>query len=460
MMNDLVVVGALLLFASLAYQVGLLRSRSLLVAGGGVRLNSRPGYHGARTILYAVVPAAIVYFVWSFVGNSVVHSLVLGSISPELMPAAANERLVLLRQIANVASGAIDPGSVPPHVTESAQRMRLYELRGQVIVLAAMAALAAGGLFLSWRNTTAESRARSSVERATMVALFLCAAVAILTTLGIVLSLLGESVNFFSMVNPADFFFGTVWNPRFASVGSGGQGEFGILPLLAGTLMITGIAMSIAIPLGLMSAIYLSEYAGHSLRAWAKPIIEVLAGIPTVVYGVFALVTVGPLISAAAATFGLEVRATSALTAGVVMGIMIVPFVSSLSDDIITQVPQAMRDGSLALGATRSETVWRVVLPAALPGIVGAFLLAVSKAIGETMIVVLAAGNAPVLTANPFDSVSTITVGIVNQLTGDADFSSPQSLVGFALGLTLFGITLMLNIVALAVVRRYREQYE
>jgi len=216
----------------------------------------------------------------------------------------------------------------------------------------------------------------------------------------------------------------------------------------------------VAIPLGLMVAVYLAEYAPVKLRNTAKPLIEVLAGIPTIVYGFFALVTVGPFLRDLGASIGLDINATSALTAGVVMGIMIIPFISSLSDDIITQVPKSMRDGSLGLGATKSETILKVVLPAALPGIVGAVLLAASRAIGETMIVVLAAGNSPALTANPFEAVSTVTVTIVNQLTGDNDFSSPQSLVAFALGLTLFVITLLLNVVALVIVRKYREQYE
>ena len=233
-----------------------------------------------------------------------------------------------------------------------------------------------------------------------------------------------------------------------------------MLPLLAGTLLISAIAMAVAVPIGLMSAIFMAEYASSTTRAWAKPVIEILAGIPTIVYGFFALVTVGPFLVDLGNVLGVDIRATSALTAGLVMGIMIIPFISSLSDDIITQVPRAMRDGSLALGATKSETAVKVVLPAALPGIVGAILLAVSRAIGETMIVVLAAGNSPVLTANPFEAVSTVTVSIVNQLTGDQDFSSAQSLVAFALGLTLFVITLVLNVVALLVVRRYREQYE
>ena len=224
--------------------------------------------------------------------------------------------------------------------------------------------------------------------------------------------------------------------------------------------MVSGIALLVAVPLGLMIAIYLAEYASPRFRAWAKPTIEVLAGIPTIVYGVFALMILGPFLKSLGALVGIDINATSALTAGFVMGIMIIPFVSSLSDDIITQVPRALRDGSLGLGATKSETIRQVVLPAALPGIIGAFLLAASRAIGETMIVVLAAGNSPQLHANPLEAVSTVTITIVNQLTGDTDFASPQALVAFALGLTLFVITLGLNIVALYIVRKYREQYD
>jgi phosphate transport system permease protein len=283
--------------------------------------------------------------------------------------------------------------------------------------------------------------------------------VAILTTIGIVASLLTEALRFFTFVNPLDFFFGTVWNPNNAPTADN-PGSYGLLPLLVGTLMISLIAMLVAVPVGLMTAIYLTQYAPAPLRAVVKPLIEILAGIPTIVFGFFALVTVGPFLRDAGALVGLSINATSALTAGIVMGIMIIPFVSSLSDDILTQVPRSLRDGAYGLGATQSETIRNVLLPAALPGIVGAFLLAVSRAIGETMIVVLAAGNSPVLRGNPFEPVATITVSIVNQLTGDTDFTGPQSLVGFALGLTLFVITLGLNIFALYVVRRFREQYE
>ena len=288
--------------------------------------------------------------------------------------------------------------------------------------------------------------------------------IAILTTIGIVLSMLFQSINFFERVPAPGFFFGTVWDPRFAAAGAGAtEGQFGLIPLLAGTLYIALVAMLVAVPVGLMAAVYMSEYASPRVRSVVKPALELLAGIPTIVYGIFALVTLGPFLrDLSAVLYGGSpfIQAQSIFTAGFVMGIMLIPVVSSLSDDIITAVPGAMRDGSLGLGATRSETIRKVILPAALPGIVGAILLTASRAIGETMIVVLAAGVAANLTANPFEAMTTITVKIVNQLTGDLEFNSPQTLVAFALGITLFFLTLIMNIVALYIVRKYREQYE
>jgi phosphate transport system permease protein len=283
-----------------------------------------------------------------------------------------------------------------------------------------------------------------------------------LTTLGIFLSVLFEALRFFAEVSPIDFLFGLEWSPQTAiredQIGS--SGAFGAVPLFTGTLLISGIAMLVAVPVGLMSAIYLSEYASRRLRAYAKPMLEVLAGIPTVVYGYFPALTVGPILRQVGEAMSLEVSSESALGAGLVMGIMIIPFVSSLSDDVINAVPQALRDGSYGLGATQSETIRRVVFPAALPGIVGAILLAVSRAIGETMIVVMAAGLAANLTANPFEAVTTVTAQIVTVLVGDQEFDSPRTLVAFALGLVLFLVTLLLNVIALRVVRAYREQYE
>ncbi len=316
--------------------------------------------------------------------------------------------------------------------------------------------LAVTGLALSLIGIKTETRARTLAERWILGLLIFASTIAILTTIGIVFSMLFETFNFFGQYDWRDFFFSTNWSPNFR-----GNSDLGIIPLLWGTLYISFIALAFAVPVGLFAAIYLSEYAGPRMRSVAKPAIEVLAGIPTIVYGLFALITVGPFLrDYFAAPMGFGQSASSVMTAGLVMGVMLIPFVSSLSDDIINAVPQAMRDGSLGLGATKSETIRQVVVPAALPGIVGAVLLAASRAIGETMIVVLGAGAAARLSLNPFEAMTTVTVKIVSQLTGDTDFASPETLVAFALGLTLFVITLGLNVLALYIVRKYREQYE
>jgi len=320
------------------------------------------------------------------------------------------------------------------------------------------------GLFSGILGVGEKKRARNKVEKMVFAGLVIASIVAILATIGIFFSMLFQTISFFKVVPLSNFFFGTVWDPRFSASGSAGAvGQFGLLPLLAGTLYIALVSMIFAVPVGLFAAIYMSEYASRRVRAIIKPLLEVLAGIPTIVYGFFALVTVGPFLrdlSIAIAGGQGFIMSQSVLTAGLVMGIMLIPFVSSLSDDIISAVPQALRDGSYGLGATQSETIKKVVLPAALPGIVGAVLLTASRAIGETMIVVLAAGVAANLTLNPFEAMTTITVKIVNQLTGDLEFNSPQTLVAFALGMTLFVLTLLMNVFALYVVRKYREQYE
>jgi phosphate transport system permease protein len=323
-------------------------------------------------------------------------------------------------------------------------------------------AVAAAGLWLARRRIAPQLRARNAVERTIHVILILSSLIAILTTAGIVLSLLFESWRFFTKVPVWDFLFGLNWSPQTAlradQVGS--SGAFGAVPLIAGTMLITFIAMLVAAPVGLMSAIYMAEYADPRFRAIAKPVLEILAGIPTVVYGFFAALTVAPFIRGWGEAFGLDVSSESALAAGMVMGIMIIPFVSSLSDDVINAVPQSLRDGSYALGATKSETITSVIVPAALPGIVGALLLAVSRAIGETMIVVMAAGLSARLTINPLEAVTTVTVQIVTLLVGDQEFDSAKTLSAFALGLLLFVITLGLNVIALGVVRKYREKYD
>ena len=378
------------------------------------------------------------------------------NVSASLDPASLS---VVIDRVQALASGFGVSDTPAAYEVAAAEQLAKFSTIGTFAKLTVVISAALAGLVWAKKHISQEFRARNQVEKMINIGLALCSGVAILTTLGIVMSMFGEAMRFFSFVSPLDFFFGTQWNPGFSTSGSA-EGSYGLLPLLWGTLMVSGIALLVAVPVGLMIAIYLAEYASPRFRSWAKPTIEVLAGIPTIVYGVFALMIIGPFLKSMGALVGLEINATSALTAGLVMGIMIIPFVSSLSDDIITQVPRALRDGSLGLGATKSETIRQVVLPAALPGIIGAFLLAASRAIGETMIVVLAAGNSPQLHANPLEAVSTVTITIVNQLTGDTDFASPQALVAFALGLTLFVITLGLNIVALIIVRKYREQYD
>jgi phosphate transport system permease protein len=358
------------------------------------------------------------------------------------------------------AAGQIVTTQITQPVLRAAQSYRILNATGYTMMTLAVIAVALAGAAWGVREATAGFRARNTVENGVRALLIAAASIAILTTIGIVLSLVFNTIEFFRLYPAGDFFFGLNWAPSFS--GRGGASDLGVVPLLWGTFYISIVALLVAVPIGLFAAIYLSEYANKSVRAFAKPMLEVLAGIPTIVYGLFALLTVGPLLVRVFGDDGLGwmQAGTAVMTAGLVMGIMLIPFVSSLSDDIINAVPQAMRDGSYGLGATQSETIRQVVLPAALPGIVGAILLAASRAIGETMIVVLGAGAAARLSLNPFEAMTTVTAKIVSQLTGDADFASPEALVAFALGMTLFVITLGLNIFALYIVRKYREQYE
>jgi phosphate transport system permease protein len=458
---NLLLIGVLLAITAIAYQVGLTKSRKLAGQGNNsAMLHSRPGYYGALVALWCGIPAFLILIVWNLVEPSIFQHVILNHV-PEQIRASLDPAStgVMIERVQALASGFGLSDTPATYELAAAEQLKKIEQIGSFAKLAVVISAALMGLVWAKRRIAEHYRARNQVEKFLNIALALCSGVAILTTVGIVMSMFSEAMRFFSFVNPLDFFFGTEWNPGFSTSGNA-EGSYGLLPLLWGTLMVSGIALLVAVPVGLMIAIYLAEYATPSFRAWAKPAIEVLAGIPTIVYGVFALMIIGPYAKNLGAMIGLDINATSALTAGFVMGIMIIPFVSSLSDDIITQVPRALRDGSLGLGATKSETIRQVVIPAALPGIIGAFLLAASRAIGETMIVVLAAGNSPLLHINPLEAVSTVTITIVNQLTGDTDFASPQALVAFALGLTLFVITLGLNIVALYIVRKYREQYE
>jgi phosphate transport system permease protein len=457
------VVLILLILSAVAYQVG--RARSLATVGGlkGARhLHSLPGYYGLLTALWCAIPALLILALWSMADGRIVTAMVVADLPPELSSLPADQLSLALNDIKNIVAGAVPAGQATPEIAAAADRYaRLQALSGYAVAVLCLALALGAGAFVLSRIQPA-LRARNRVEAIVRGALIVASSIAILTTVGIVLSVLFESIQFFRTVPVTEFLFGLNWSPQLAiradQVGS--SGAFGAVPLFTGTLLIAGIAMFVAVPVGLFSAIYLAEYAHGRVRAVVKPMLEVLAGVPTVVYGFFAALVVAPQLRGFGEGLGLEVSSESALAAGLVMGIMIIPFVSSPADDMITAVPQALRDGSLGLGATRSETIRRVVLPAALPGIVGGVLLAISRAIGETMIVVMAAGLGANLTANPLEAVTTVTTQIVTLLVGDQEFDSPKTLAAFALGLVLFVVTLSLNIIALHVVRKYREQYE
>ena len=441
------------------------RARAMAFASGApgsARAHSVPTYHAWYVALWAVVPALLFFVLWQFISPGLVVDAVMQSQAVASLPVDAMDRAAVLEEARALAAGevaaAFNPISneIAPAFAQAANR---YALLGSGLTLLICLA---GGLF-AFTRLKPDLRARTRVERLVMLVLLIASLIAIFTTIGIVLSLLLESLRFFALYPPFSFLFGLEWSPQTAMRADqvGSSGAFGAIPLFWGTMFIGAIiAMIVAVPLGLMSAIYLTQYAHPRMRRWLKPMLEILAGVPTVVYGYFAALTVAPAVRTFASSIGIPASSESALAAGLVMGIMIIPFVSSMADDSLAAVPQAMRDGSLAIGATTSETIRRVLVPAALPGIVGGVLLAVSRAIGETMIVVMAAGLAANLTLNPFDSVTTVTAQIVQLLTGDQEFDSAKTLSAFALGLVLFIITFLLNIIALNVVRRYREAYE
>ncbi|MEO1677055.1 MAG: phosphate ABC transporter permease subunit PstC [Pseudomonadota bacterium] len=477
--------------AAVGYVLG--RQRAMASAGGDPRgLHSLPVYYGASVAIFTMVFSFLVLVAWLIIQPIVVENRIAATIPPEVIPEGSTIGLMMsdVRRIADgldaaVAQGAMDRdyassirseftdvrerlgtigvalgSDVGPPQLRAAQRYRAMSGTGSTLMTVVVLGIAIAGFGISMMRTNKDYRARNIVETAVLYLLIGAASIAILTTIGIILSLVFNTAEFFRLYPWTEFFFGTTWSPSFS--GRGGASDLGFIPLLWGTLYISFIALIVAVPIGLYAAVYLSEYASNRVRSFAKPLLEVLAGIPTIVYGMFALLTVGPLLLAAFGDDGLGWMnaGTAVMTAGLVMGIMLIPFVSSLSDDIINAVPQAMRDGSYGLGATQSETIRQVVLPAALPGIVGAILLATSRAIGETMIVVMGAGAAAKLSLNPFEAMTTVTAKIVSQLTGDSDFASPEALVAFALGATLFVITLGLNVLALYIVRKYREQYE
>ncbi|MGB4865372.1 MAG: phosphate ABC transporter permease subunit PstC [Hyphomicrobium sp.] len=456
---------ALVLLVSTAYVVG--HRRALSVAAGRLHdLHSLPAYHGLFSAIGVFVPMLAVFVLGAPLVNWMAQSAALGNFDAAIQ-ADPLQRSVILRDAVSLAKGQFG-GDASPELQQAAADFKSVLANGNWAVLGLSIAAGLAALAAAFGTIKVPFRARKHVERFTKIVLGACAVVAVLTTIGIVFSVAFETYRFF--FDPAikgkpsvtSFLFGLEWNPQAAMRADQGaiSTAYGFVPLLVGSLLITFIAICVAGPLGLFSAIFLSEYASQKVRAIAKPILEILAGIPTVVLGFFAALTVAPMIRGLGEAYGLNVASESALAAGLVMGMMIIPFISSLSDDVITAVPQSMRDGSYALGATKSETIRQVLLPAALPGIVSAFMLAISRAIGETMIVVMAAGLAANLTLNPLEAVTTITVQIKTILVGDQEFDSAKTLAAFALGFVLFFVTLLLNYIALRIVRKYREQYD
>jgi phosphate transport system permease protein len=471
----------LVVFSGAVY--GLARRRAGALSGGGrAPVNSRPGHHAAYAAVWTAAPAALVLILAGFLSDPVEEALVSARLPEAVQAMELAERQVFLDDAISLARGKArseTPYSpdVQAALDQAATQVKGLERTLNFSSLAAAAVLALAGAIWALGRIRPAFRAREGVERWLQGLLLACSVTAVFTTVGIVASLVWESWRFFQAVPPQAFLFGLEWDPQSAMYADQvvSEGAFGAIPLFAGTFLIMMIAMLVAAPVGLFAAIYLSEYASARTRAIVKPLLEVLAGVPTVVYGFFAALTVGPLFRAGFNAIGAqlvggplndlglylgEVQNQMALVAGAVMGVMLIPFVSSLSDDIINAVPQSLRDGSLAMGATRSETVKKVVLPAALPGVMAAMLLAVSRAVGETMIVTMAAGLQAKTTLNPLETVTTVTVQIVTLLTGDQEFDSPRTLSAFGLGLTLFVVTLALNVIALRIVQKYREQYD
>ena len=440
-----------------SYYIGKNRAKkniNLITETGGLE-----SHYGMYLVIWTILPAFIFYLIWSVISNYLIKEATLGSIPNDLLPNNLSMQKLFLDSIIVVAKGGSSLSKVPEISVAFYQNFAFYSTLGKSISTISISLIS---FFIFYKKIDSNVRAKNFLERIILVFLFISSIIAIMTTVGIILSLVVETTKFFQDVTIFEYFFGLLWSPQMALREGqvAAEGSFGAVPVFAGTFLITIIAMALAGPVGLFSAIYLSEYASKNTRKIVKPTIEILAGVPTVVYGFFAALVVGPFIRRTSESFGLASSSESALAAGLVMGIMIIPFISSLSDDVINSVPQSLREASFGVGATKSETIKKVIIPAALPGIVAAFMLAISRAIGETMIVVMAAGLSAKLTANPLDSVTTVTVQIVTLLVGDHEFDSTKTMAAFALGMTLFTITLILNIYAIRVVKKYREKYD
>ncbi|WP_227870716.1 phosphate ABC transporter permease subunit PstC [Orrella marina] len=451
---------ATLLIATAGYWLNYQASRRMRLAGK--KPISMDTAYGMYALLMIALPSLLFILAWLLFGNVIAQAIMMASL-PEgaFTPGDVGAHSLIRAEIISISRGQIF-GTPEPYKLEAAEYLNRLMSLSTTIAWAGLIAIALGALVYSRKQVRQRFSARTSVETIVRSLMILCSLVAILTTIGIVFSLVFESLRFFAKVPFWEFFLGTNWEPQIAIRADqvGGSGSFGWLPVLMGTLVITVIASIFAIPVGIATGIYLKEFASSRARTVIKPILEILAGVPTVVYGFFAILVIAPALRSTAAMLGIGAAPNMALAAGMVMGVMLIPFISSFTDDALNAVPRGLRDGSLALGATQSETVLKVLFPAAIPGIVGGILLAISRAIGETMIVVMAAGLIATMTINPLDSVTTITVQIVTMLIGDTEFDNPKTLSAFALGLMLFVVTLILNVLALRIVRKYREMYD
>ena len=453
----------ILIISLIFFLLGYNRAKNLVNLNQN-NLHSLTHYYGIFCSLSALLPTLGVFLIFTICDDLVFAELVKEYIPNEVINSKDYNFTIVLAQINNSVEGLVF-GTPPQWVTNAAEIWKSWVIKSNILTMIVCTITILTSGFLSYKKIHSEFRSRNAVEKIVMTILAVSSVIAILTTIAIIFSVVFESIRFFALIPYDEFLFGTVWNPQFEGAeraGSGQEGlsQYGAIPLFAGTFLISIIALCVSVPIGLFSAIYLSEYASSKERAFFKPLLEVLAGIPTVVYGFFAALTVAPFLRSSGSMLGLDIASESALAAGLVMGIMIIPFISSLSDDVINAVPQSLRDAGYGLGSTKNETVMKIVLPAALPGVVASIILAVSRAVGETMIVVMAAGLAANLTANPLEAVTTVTSQIVTILVGDQEFESAKTLSAFALALTLIIITLGMNFYALHVVKKYREQYE
>ncbi len=429
---------------------------------GGGRLHSLTSFHGAYSALLVAIPGIIVILAWLALQPTIVERSVMSALPAGVLDGLDLGQVSLIQaEITSIAGGQVF-GTPEPWKLDAARMLAERSASASLALVAVVALMSAAMVVFARSRVSAAFRARHGVERMLLGLMIFCSTIAIFSTIGIVLSLVFESIKFFSLVPMHEFLFGLRWEPQIAIRADqvAGQGAFGVIPVIMGSVLVMLIALTLAVPIGLFAGIYLNEFASSRVRTIVKPTLEILAGVPTIVYGFFAILVIAPSLRSLGDILGLGVSPTTALAAGLCMAIMLIPFISSFADDALSAVPRALADGSLALGATRGETMLKILFPAAIPGIVGGILLAVSRAIGETMIVVMAAGIIAKLTINPLDSVTTVTVQIVTLLIGDTEFDNPKTLAAFALGSLLFVITLCINVFALRIVRKYREQYD